>query len=172
MLTENDNLKDEVNSLKQALQTATSTIQELQNDPNTSQNQRNRNHFEALQKENERLNEELQDVTEAREEAIKQAFLQRQLTLFFKHREENADQALVDRLWECELKLKSKESKILEMGKSMQRMEEVMKQRAQPDKIIIDHYVLEPSMIVLQLQTKLDKYKKIEATAERKMKQL
>ena len=71
MLTENDNLKDEVHSLKQALEAANSTIEEFQNNQSMNINQKNRNHFEALQKENQRLNEELQDVTEAREEAIK-----------------------------------------------------------------------------------------------------
>ena len=46
------------------------------------------------------------------------------------------------------------------MAKSMKLMEIEMKKKSQPDKVIIDHYILTPQMIILQLQDKVDKSKK------------
>ena len=58
------------------------------------------------------------------------------------------------------------------MGKSMARMETDMKKSSQPGKVIVDHYVLTPSMIVMSLQSKLDKAKRHEDRAEKKSKDL
>ena len=69
MLVENDNLKDEVESLKQAREAAQSTIGDLKQ--NLPQDSKGRNNFEALQRENRRLTAELADAIEARDEAMK-----------------------------------------------------------------------------------------------------
>ena len=69
MLVENDNLKDEVESLKQALEAAQATIGDLKQ--NLPQDSKGRNNFEALQRENRRLTAELADAIEARDEAMK-----------------------------------------------------------------------------------------------------
>ena len=69
MLVENDNLKDEVESLKQALEAAQATIGDLKQ--SLPQDSKGRNNFEALQRENRRLTAELADAIEARDEAMK-----------------------------------------------------------------------------------------------------
>ena len=170
MLKENDNLKDEVESLQRQFKTAQATINQLQQE--NSLDQRNESKFEFLQRENQRLTQELKETCETRDEAVKQAFLHRQLTTFYKHREENADNALVTKLWEAELQLQNKDNQIREMGLSIQRMEQDMKQKTQPGKVIVDHYVLTPSMIVVQLQSKLEKAKRHQMRAEKKVEGL
>ena len=98
---------------------------------------------------------------------MNQAFLQRQLAQFFRHREENADQALVDKLWESELLVKSKDNQIKEMNKSIQRLEQAIKLQQKSGKTVVDHYILQPSLVLMQLQSKLDKSKKRENISEK-----
>ena len=103
---------------------------------------------------------------------MNQAFLQRQLAQFFRHREENADQALVDKLWESELLVKSKDNQIKEMNKSIQRLEQAVKLQQKSGKTVVDHYILQPSLVLMQLQSKLDKSKRRENLAEKQVKQM
>ena len=45
-----------------------------------------------------------------------------------------------------------------------------MKQKQQPDKTVVDHYILQPSLVLMQLQSKLDSSKKKEELALKRVK--
>ena len=70
--------------------------------------------LDVLNEQNRLLEDELHAVTEARDAAQQQVLLCRQLSIIYQHREENVDQALVDALWESELRHSSKDNLIRE----------------------------------------------------------
>ena len=58
------------------------------------------------------------------------------------------------------------------MGKSIKRLEHTLKQKQKPDKAVVDHYILQPSLVLMQLQSKLDSSKKKEDLALKRVEQL
>jgi len=88
MLNENDNLKEEVTSLKTSLASTQETLKEASSSAGAAPNKPcESKQFKIIQEENERLLSELEDLKLERNEAEKKVLLSRQLGLYFKFKE-------------------------------------------------------------------------------------